>query len=111
MPFASSIASSSESTALTVTTGPKTSSQLTLRSAPAFAITVGRISPSCSSPPESTSAPPCRASSIHSRIRSFAPSSITGPTSVSSSAGSPTTSASTRGRNRSTKPSYAGRST
>ena len=92
--FASTIASSSESTGLTVTTGPKTSSQLTFSSGAAFAITVGRIRPSCTSPPARISAPPARASSIQSRIRSRASSSITGPTSVSSSAGSPSFSAS-----------------
>ena len=103
--FASSTASSREPTAFTVQTGPKTSSQETFRSGAASAITVGRISSPSRSPPVRIRAPAERASSIQSRIRSRAPSSMTGPTSVSSSAGSPSLSASTLGRKRSRKPS------
>ena len=108
MPFASAIASSSESYAVTVQSGPKTSSHATFASAGASAI---------DRRPQELAVERRRrrgrarrasvASSIHSRTRSRSLVAMSGPTSVASSAGSPTTSASTRGRKRSRKASYA----
>ena len=90
---------------VSVTTGPKTSSHWTLSSASGVAITVGRRSPSSvRSPPVSTLPEDSR---IHDRTRSRSDSVISGPTSVSSSAGSPTLSASTLGTNPVTKSSQA----
>src|SRR3954454_17436395 len=86
VPFARATASSKVSNALTTTTGPKASSQLIFASSGTFASTVGLSRPS-SSPPVRISPPD---SAIHARRRVPASSSITGPTSVSSSAGSPT---------------------
>ncbi len=95
--FAHSIASSRLGVRVSVTTGPNTSSHCTLSVAAGFAITVGRMIPSpVVSPPVSTSPFDSR---THSRMRSRSCSLITGPTSVASSAGSPTTSASTFGTN------------
>jgi hypothetical protein len=89
----------------TPATGPKTSSHDTFMLESMPLSTVGRISPSTTSPPVTISAPEVRASSSQAMIRSRESRLITGPTSVASSIGSPTTSASTQPAKRARKSS------
>ena len=84
MPFASAIASSSESYGVTVQTGPKTSSHDDLRVGRRVRrSTVGRrSSPSSVAAGEDVARPRARASSIHASTRSRSAREISGPTSV-----------------------------
>ena len=90
-----------------VATGPKISSHQTFASRGGWAITVGarQRSSSTSSPPVRTSPPLAAASSTHSLTRSRSSGEISGPTSVSASSGSPTTSDSAFATKRSVKAS------
>ncbi len=95
--LASSTPSCSESTGASGATGPKVSSRMTSASAGTSARTVGAYNrPSIRRPPHSSSAPRCTASATWRSTRSSALSSISGPTSVDSSSGSPARSPDTR---------------
>ena len=91
-------ASSTSAYVCTAITGPNTSCEQTFMSGCVFVKTVGSRTPSGAVPPARTLAPPATASSIHDfdpvRVRV---TEISADTSVASSRGSPTTSASTRG--------------
>ena len=105
------MASSMRSYAAMPMTGPKTSSVITLVNGATPSSTVGATmaGPPASSPPQSTRAPTSVASATHCRMRSALAWSITGPTSVPSSSGSPTERDSTSGSSACTKASCTSR--
>src|SRR4051794_29445801 len=107
--FTRAKASSSESTTSTTATGPNTSSQDTRASAGTPVSTVGAYVAPSRVPPLRTRAPADRASSTQDSTRRAADSSISGPTSVAGSVGSPVASRSTASTSRSTSPSATDR--
>ena len=108
--LASSSASSSESTGVTVRKGRNSSSRVRRWPRGRPVTSVGCTKPPSRSPP-TTTAPSRRASSVAASNRSTAPEPATGPSDVAGSAGSPSTSSRAPAAIRSTSSSCTARST